>query len=68
METANVKIVDCESLVKFLQYYSKGVYSSIRCSSTNLNHAMLVTGFGTHSGVEYYLVKNRYVYIHMYLF
>ena len=42
------------------QFYSGGVYNSIKCSRTSLNHAMLVTGYGTYKGKEYYLVKNRY--------
>lgn len=46
--------------VILVQYYSGGVYSSIKCSRTSLNHAMLVTGFGTYNGKDYYLVKNRY--------
>ena len=46
------------------QYYSGGVYNSIRCSRTNVNHAMLVTGFGTYNGMDYYLVKNWYAHSH----
>ena len=42
-----------------LQYYSGGVYSSTQCSSSTLTHAMLVTGYGSYNGVDYYLVKNR---------
>ena len=49
------------SHIFLIQYYSSGVYSSIRCSRTILNHAMLVTGFGSYNGVDYYLVKNRYI-------
>ena len=36
-----------------------GVYSNSRCSSTELTHAMVVTGYGTYNGKDYYLVKNR---------
>ena len=45
-----------------LQYYSGGVYSSSRCYSyiSKLNHAVLVTGYGTYNGKDYWLVKNRY--------
>lgn len=44
-----------------MQYYSGGVYSSTQCSSSKdyLTHAMVVTGYGTYNGNEYYLVKNR---------
>lgn len=59
--TACCKLAD-QTNVYFLvhtQYYSGGVYSSIRCSRTSMNHAVLVTGFGNYNGKEYYLVKNR---------
>ncbi|CAI8034606.1 Cathepsin L [Geodia barretti] len=42
------------------KYYSGGVYSSTQCSSSYLTHAMLVTGYGTYNGVDYYLVKNSW--------
>ena len=47
--------------ISLSQYYSGGVYSSSRCYSysSKLNHAMLVTGYGTYNGKEYWLVKNR---------
>ena len=42
------------------QFYSSGVFSSIRCSSYNVNHAMVVTGYGVYgSYTKYWLVKNR---------
>lgn len=44
-----------------MQYYKEGVFSSSRCSSNELNHAMVITGYGTYNGVDYYLVKNRYI-------
>ena len=48
----------------YTQYYSGGVYNSIRCSRTKVNHAMLVTGFGNYNGIDYYLVKNWYAHGH----
>ncbi len=46
--------------VSFLiQYYYSGVYDSSRCSSYDINHAMVVTGFGTYGSSDYWLVKNR---------
>ena len=52
------------ALMNYTQYYSGGVYNSIKCSRTNVNHAMLVTGFGTYNGMDYYLVKNWYAHSH----
>nr|AND80742.1 silicatein alpha [Mycale phyllophila] len=43
------------------RFYDSGVYDSSRCSSSTLNHAMVVTGYGTTSdGKDYWLVKNSF--------
>ncbi|KAL5481796.1 hypothetical protein EMCRGX_G022039 [Ephydatia muelleri] len=44
------------------QFYSYGVYSAEDCSnlSKDLSHEMLVVGYGTHSGRDFWLVKNSY--------
>ncbi|WP_368853779.1 C1 family peptidase, partial [Vibrio parahaemolyticus] len=42
------------------QLYGSGVYYESKCSSTELDHAVLVVGYGTESGDEYFLVKNSW--------
>ena len=41
-------------------YYKRGVYKDYTCSSTKLDHGVLVVGFGTYEGDEYFLVKNSW--------
>ncbi|XP_053701438.1 procathepsin L-like [Synchiropus splendidus] len=38
--------------------YLSGVYDEPACSSTQLNHAVLIVGYGTYQGRDYWLVKN----------
>jgi len=46
------------------QLYHDGVYYSYLCSSTNLDHGVLVVGFGLYDGIlekkNYWIVKNSW--------
>lgn len=44
------------------QFYSEGVYYEENCDENNINHDVLIVGYGTEkdSNLNYWLVKNSW--------
>ena len=40
-------------------YYSTGIYYNKKCDPNNKNHVLLVVGYGTENGYDYWIAKNR---------
>lgn len=52
--------VGIDSKLASFHSYREGIYSDPQCSSTKTNHAVLIVGYGTDSGRDFWLVKNSW--------
>lgn len=52
--------VAMDASLQTFHFYKQGVYSDYKCSSTKLDHGVLVVGYGNTEGEDYFLVKNSW--------
>lgn len=43
----------------YFRFYSSGIITTEKCG-VSLNHAVLIVGYGTENGIDYWLIKNQY--------
>ena len=58
-------MIDYSTCLCALQFYQGGVFDEPNCynEASRLTHSMLIIGYGRYKNKDYWLVKNRYIYI-----
>lgn len=52
--------VGIDASQRSFSFYSHGVYEEPKCNSSDLNHAVVVIGYGNLRGKPYWLIKNSW--------
>ncbi|XP_056402028.1 cathepsin K-like isoform X2 [Hyla sarda] len=52
--------VGIDATLSTFQFYSKGVYYDKNCDAEDINHAVLVVGYGVQKKAKYWIVKNSW--------
>lgn len=52
--------VAVNAMLPSFHLYRGGIYNDPRCSPNSINHAVLLVGYGTDKGQDYWLVKNSW--------
>ncbi|GAB1287844.1 Cathepsin K [Apodemus speciosus] len=55
--------VSIDASLPSFQFYSRGVYYDENCDRDNVNHAVLVVGYGTQKGSKHWIIKNSTVFL-----
>lgn len=52
-------VIGAMNVVPGLYQHSKGIHSPLSCPA-NINHAIMIVGYGTENGVKYWIIRNSW--------
>lgn len=60
VETVGPVSVGIQASFPSMQFYSTGVYFEPNCDPNKINHAVLVVGYGSENGTDFWIIKNTW--------
>ena len=55
-------VVEVQADTDAFQFYTEGILDDPKCDGSQIDHTLLLVGYGTDNGKDYWIARNRYIF------